>query len=112
MISPYGTFIVLGLLVVLAIPVVWLSVTILLRGQLYHRLKPNARPRRWVLISLLALFLVFLVWFPVWMTWPNALISRLLLGLFGVTFFVVGMTIKWLTPLVDSYVKRKGWPLR
>ena len=103
---------VLGLLAALAIAVVWLSVTILLRGKLYSRLKPDARPRRWVLISLLVLFGIFVIWFPVWMMWPNALISRLLLGLFGVSFFVVGMTIKWLRPLVDAYVQRKGWPLR
>src|SRR5215469_15642680 len=33
---------------------------------------PDARPRRWVLISMLVLFLIFLVWFPLWMTWPHA----------------------------------------
>jgi hypothetical protein len=85
---------------------------ILCRGKLYHRLSPEARPRRWVLISLLVLLAVFVIWFPVWITWPNALISRLLLGLFGLTFFTVGMTIKWVAPLVDSYVKRRGWHLR
>jgi hypothetical protein len=89
-----------------------LSASILLRGKLYHRLKPEARPRRWVLISLLFLFAVFALWFPVWITWPNALVSRVLLALFGITFFLVGMTLKWWTPLVDSYVKRKGWQLR
>lgn len=112
MLSHEGTFIVIGLVVGLGISAVVLSIIILRRGKLYHRLRPEARPRRWILISLLFLFAVFVIWFPVWMTWPNALISRLLLGLFGITFFVVGMTIKWLTPLVDSYVKRKGWPLR
>src|SRR5215469_12640456 len=112
MLSPNGTLIVLGLLVALAIGAVWLSITILLRGKLYHRLKPDARPRRWVLISLLALFLIFLVWFPVWMTWPHALISRFLTLLFGVSFVIVSLTFKWFAPLVDAYVTRKGWPLR
>ena len=112
MLSYTGTIIVISLVVGLGISAVVLSIIILRRGKLYHRLRPEARPRRWILISLLFLFAVFVIWFPVWMTWPNALISRLLLGLFGVAFFVVAMTIKWLTPLVDSYVKRRGWPLR
>ena len=112
MLSHTGTIIVISLVVGLGISAVLLSIIILLRGKLYHRLRPEARPRRWILISLLFLFTVFVIWFPVWMTWPNALISRLLLGLFGVTFFLVATTIKWLTPIVDSYVKRRGWPLR
>jgi O-antigen/teichoic acid export membrane protein len=112
MLSRTGTIIVISLVVGLGISAVVLSIIILRRGKLYHRLRPEARPRRWILISLLFLFAVFVIWFPVWITWPNALISRLLLGLFGVTFFLVAMTIKWLTPLVDSYVKRRGWPIR
>lgn len=107
-----GTVIVIGFVVVLGISAVVLSLIILRRGKQYHRLKPEARPRRWVLISLLFLFAVFAIWFPARMTWPHALISRLLLALFGITFFLAGTTIKWLTPLMDSYVKRKGWPLR
>ena len=106
MLSPSGTLIVLGLLVGLGIATVWLSITILCRGKLYHRLKRDARPRRWVLISLLALFLIFLVWFPVWMTWPNALISRFLTLLFVVSFAIVGLTFKWFAPLVDAYFNR------
>jgi hypothetical protein len=102
----------MSLAVGLGISAVVLSVVILRRGKLYHRLKPEARPRRWTLISLLFLFAVFVVWFPVWMTWPKALISRLLLCLFAVTLFVVGMTFKWLTPLVDSYFKKRGRNLR
>jgi MFS family permease len=112
MLSHTGTIIVISLVVALGISAVVLSITILRRGKLYHRLRPEARPRRWIVISLLFLFAVFVIWFPFWMTWPHAIISRLLLGLFGVTFFVVGTTIKWLTPLVDSYIKRRGWPLR
>src|SRR3954464_12745196 len=112
MLSPVGTVIVIGLVVVLGISAVVLSVSFLLRGKLYHRLQPEARPRRWVLISLLFFFGVFAIWFPVWIMWPHALISRLLLDVFGITFFVVSMTLKWLTPLMDSYVKGKGWQLR
>jgi hypothetical protein len=55
---------------------------------------------------------IFVVWFPVWLTWPHALISRLLTGLFGFTFFAVLMTLKWPSGLVDGYITRKGWPLR
>jgi hypothetical protein len=112
MLSDTGTIIVVSLVVGLGISAVVLSITMLRRGKLYHRLSPEARPRRWVLISLLVLFAVFVIWFPVWMTWPNALISHLLLGLFAVTSFVVGITIKWLGPLVDAYVRRRGWHLR
>ena len=112
MLSPNGTFAVLGLLLVLGVAAVWLSFTILFRGKLYHRLRPDARPRRWVLISLLALFLIFAVWFPVWLTWPHALFSRFLTLFFGFVFAIVGLTFKLFAPFVDAYFKRKGWPLR
>ena len=95
-----------------AISAVILSIVILRRGKLYHRLKPEARPRRWVLYSLLFLFAVFAVWFPAWMTWPHALISRLLAGLFGFTFGVVGLTFRWFSGVVDWYFMRRGWPLQ
>ena len=112
MLPPTGTIIVLGLLIGLGVVSVGLSIVILRRGKLYHRLSSEGRPRRWVLIFLLVLVAVFIVWFPVRVTWPHALISRLLTGLFGITFFVVLFTLKWLSPLVDRYVKRKGWPLQ
>ena len=112
MLSQTATLLVLALMVGLAITAVTLSIVILRRGKLYHRLKPETRPRRWVLISLLVLFAVFLVWFPVWMTWPHALLSRLFTLLFGLTFFVVGIAFKRFSVLVDKYIQRKGWPLR
>lgn len=77
-----GTVIVLGLLVLLGIAAVWLSVAMLRRGELYGRLKPEGRPRRWVLFCLLTLLVVFVIWFPVWIAWPGALISRFLTLLF------------------------------
>ncbi len=112
MLSRTGTIIVLSLLVGLGISAIVLSIIILHRGKLYHQLNPEARPRRWVLVFLLVLFAVFITWFPVWMTWPHALISRFLTGLFGITFGAVGLTFKWFSKLVDEYVLRKGWPLR
>lgn len=112
MLSQSGTLIVLGLLVVFGIAAVSLANMILCRGKLFQRLKPDARPRRWVLISLLVLFFVFIIWFPVWMIWPHALVSRLLTLLFGLSFAIVGLTFKWFSPLVDAYIERKGWPLR
>jgi hypothetical protein len=112
MLSPTGVIIVFSLMAVFALAAVVVSILILRRGRLYHRLKHESRPRRWVLISLLFLIAVFVVWFPVWMTWPHALVSRLLTGLFGITFVAVGLTFKWLSPFVDSYVKGKGWTLR
>jgi hypothetical protein len=32
--------------------------------------------------------------------------------LFGLVFFVVGITIKWFTAAVDRLVTRAGWQLR
>ncbi len=112
MLSPNGTLIVFCLLAVMAVAAVLLSADMLFRGRIYHRLKPESRPRRWVLISLLILFAVFVVWFPVWKLWPDTLISHVLDGLFGLTFVIVGLTFRLFSPLVDRYITRKGWPLR
>jgi hypothetical protein len=112
MLSPTGTVIVIGLIALLGVSAVALSINILRRGRLYRRLRPEARPRRWILLALLFLFAVFAIWFPVWISWPEALISRFLLGLFGATFLAVGIMLRWLAPLVDHFVKRRGWPLR
>jgi predicted lysophospholipase L1 biosynthesis ABC-type transport system permease subunit len=60
----------------------------------------------------LALFAIFVISISVWAMWPDALVSRVLLGVFGVAFFVVGLTIRLLTEQVDAYVERRGWRLR
>jgi hypothetical protein len=57
-------------------------------------------------------FGVFCVWFPVWMIWPHALVSRALTLLFAIVFFVAGITIKWFAPSVDRLVTRAGRQLR
>jgi len=103
---------VLLALVALAVLAVSVSVAILRRGKFYESLRPGSRPRRWVLASLLFLFAVFVLWFPIWMIWPNAPISRVLTVLFGLSFFIVGITFKWFALLVDWLIKRRGWPLR
>ncbi len=103
---------VLAFLLFLAVVSVSVSLNILVRGKIYRWLKPQSRPRRWVLISLLVLFAVFAVWFPVWMTWPQSLIAKALTLTFGIVFVVVGLTLKWLDSMVDSYFERRGWPLR
>jgi amino acid transporter len=107
-----ATVAVVILLIAFAISAVALSIMILSRGKLYERLSPETRPRRWILISVVALFAEFVIAFSVWMMCPDALVSRVLLGAFGVAFFLVGFTIRLLTPQVDAYVKRKGWQLR
>jgi hypothetical protein len=61
---------------------------------------------------MLSLFAMFLMWFPVWLFWPQALVSRLLTVLFGITFFVVGITLTRFSGLVDWIIKRRGRPLR
>ena len=65
-----------------------------------------------MLISVLVLFAIFVISISVWAMWPDALVSRVLLGVFGVAFFVVGLTIRLLTEQVDAYVERRGWQLR
>ena len=112
MLSPFGARIALVSLIGLGALAVGLTIAILRRGKLYHRLSHESRPRRWVLISFLSLFAIFAVWFPVWMAWPHALISGLLTYLFGIAFGVVSLTYRWLTPLVDGLIRKKHWPLR
>jgi hypothetical protein len=106
------TWVVLGTLVVLAVVATSASIILLRRGKFYNSLKPESRPRRWVLILLLLLFAVFLTWFPIWMVWPEAIVSKILSWLFAVSFFAFGMAIKWVPGLIDSFVVRRGWPLR
>lgn len=108
MLSPTGVIVVFVLMAGFAITALAVSILILRKGKLYHRLKPETRPRRWVLIFLLFLLAEFVVWFPIWITWPQALVSRFLTGLFGITFAVVGLTFKWFSPLVDSYITAEG----
>src|ERR1700676_1795713 len=96
------------LLVGLGVPAVSLSIAIPRRGKLYRGLEPEARPRRWVLMAVLTLMAVFLLWFPVWMLWPHSLVGRVLTLLFGVTFFLVGMTRKWFSGFGAGSVNRRG----
>ena len=107
-----ATVAVVILLIAFAITAVVFSIMILSRGKLYERLSPETRPRRWMLICVLVLFAIFVIAFSVWMMWPDALVSRVLLGAFGIAFFVVGFAIRLLTPQVDAFVERMGWQLR
>jgi hypothetical protein len=102
----------LGSLAILAVASVAVALNVLLRGKIYQHLRPESRPRRWVLVFMLLLFTVFAVWFSVWMSWPHSLLARLLTIVFAFVFFIVGMTMKWFIPSVDRYVQGKGWPLR
>ena len=99
-------------LLLLAIVTITASVNILLRGTIYRRLKPESRPRRWVLLALLLLLALFAVWFPVWMTWPHSLVARALTLTFGIVFGVVGLGLRMFTSAVDLFVQKRGWPLR
>jgi hypothetical protein len=104
--------VILGTFVVVGVTAALVSILMLRRGRFYQWLKPKSRPRRWVLILLLIMFAAFLAWFPIWMLWPDAPGSRILTSIFLATFFVGGLTLKSFSPLVDLFVKRKGWPLR
>src|ERR1700733_4703579 len=90
--------IALGLMFALGIAAVVLSIAILREGKLYHRLNPQKRPRRWVLMSLLVLFGVFAVWFPIWILWPRLMVLHLLTLVFAITFGVVGLALKKFSP--------------
>jgi hypothetical protein len=107
-----GVWVALATLALLAVCAVWTSVSVLARGRVYLWLRPKRRPRRWVLICLMQLFAVFCLWFPVWIERPQAVFSKALTLLFGIDFFVSGIVLKWLTPLVDRFVVHKGWSLR
>ncbi|HEV2501323.1 MAG TPA: hypothetical protein VGY31_17260 [Terriglobia bacterium] len=100
------------MLIVLAVLAVSISILLLLRRSFYHCLNPESRPRRWMLFSLLVLFGVFLLWLVLRFLLPQTVIARLAAFVFGITFFVVGMALKWFAPLIDRAIKRRGWPLR
>ena len=87
--------VVLSALLLLALASVTVALNVLLRGRIYQRLPPQSRPRRWVLLSILVLFTVFAVWFPIWTSWPQSRTARLLTIMFGALFFIVGMTRRW-----------------
>src|SRR5262249_29054183 len=99
-------------LLVLAIASLTVALNLLFRGSLYRRLKPESRPRRWVLVFLLADFAAFAAWFPIWIMWPQSLIAKALTMVFGMVFLIVGLTLKWGGGLMDMLYERKGWPLR
>jgi uncharacterized membrane protein YcfT len=107
-----ATVAVLVSLLLLAVVAVSVSVNVLMRGRVYQWLKPESRPRRWVLFALLFLFAVFVLWFSVWMTWPQSHVARALTFSFGIAFLAVGLTLRWFAAAVDLFVKRRGWPLR
>jgi hypothetical protein len=73
-----NTALLLGLLLILAVASVTVALNVLLRGRIYQHLKPQSRPRRWVLVSMLLLFSAFAVWFPVWMSWPQLVLAKIL----------------------------------
>jgi len=98
--------------VALGLCAILLSIRLLLKGRLYKRISPKSRPRRWVLYSVLVLSTCFAIWFPVWMIWPSALISRLLTLLFGLTFVLALVAFRVFPGFIDAYVQRKGWPLK
>ena len=106
------TYVALLALILLAIATVSVLLNLLLRGSLYRRLKPQARPRRWVLFFLLTDFVAFAVWFPIWMMWPKSLLAKTLTLVFGVVFGMIGLTFKWGGGFMDMLYERKGWPLR
>ena len=105
-------FLVVLFLSLLAVFAVGLSIALLAKGKLYTRMKPERRPRRWVLWGCLFVFAAFCVWFPFFLIWPESLFSRVLLLIFGLSFSSFLFTLKWFSGVVDWYFKRKGWPLR
>src|SRR5580765_3916802 len=101
----------LGLLAVVSVSV---SVNILLRGTIWRRLKPSSRPRRWVLILLLASLAVTLVWLPVFVKLPNTPLSRVLTAVWGIVCGGTCLIFKLplLSSAVDLLFERRGWSVR
>ena len=108
----HTTAIVFSCLTALAVVVISTSIALLRRGRFYHWLAPDSRPRRWVLILLLAEFAIFLLWFPIWMAWPDALVSKTLLVIWAICWGIGLLVLKWFSGLIDLWIRRKGWPLR
>jgi hypothetical protein len=106
------SYVVLVALAVLAALAVSASVLLLLKAHFYYSIKPANRPRRWVLLTLLVLFGVFLSWFPIWFLWPHSLPARVLTVMFTITWAVVLVALRWFSPLIDWAIKRRGKSLR
>ena len=106
------TFLLLLGFILLALGTVVASVNILTRGSVYRRIKPQSRPRRWVLYLLLIMFGAFALWFPVWFLWPQSSAAKVLTLVFASTLGIGGLTLKWLRPFVDAIYERNGWELR
>lgn len=101
-------------LAILAVASIAASLDILFRGELYRSLKPNSRPRRWVMVVLLLSLATTFVWLPVFLMWPHAVITRVLTVFWGTIFFSVTLTLRfeWLSGAVDQWITRRGWQLR
>jgi RsiW-degrading membrane proteinase PrsW (M82 family) len=65
-----------GALVVAAVILLSVSIHLLMRGRFYHRLKPESRPRRWVVYLFLSWFVAFVLWFPVCFIWPGSFMAQ------------------------------------
>ena len=110
----YGTamWVALPVLVFAITTIIFVCVQLLLRRGLYHRIKPESRPRRWAVFSFLILLVSFAVWFPIWILWQHSLLARILLVIFTVVFGLVVLGYRNFARLIDSAVEKKGWPLR
>ena len=109
-----ATVAVLIFLLSLTLVSVAVAINILLRGRIWRCLKPESRPRRWVLIWLLiSLFLTF-VWLPVFVARPYTQLAKALTVVWAIVFIGMGLVFKLplLSSTVDMIFERKGWPLR
>jgi hypothetical protein len=96
---------------------VWGGITAVLilrrKGSLYRRLKPNSRPRRWVLFLLLYLVVFAAGWLGASVLWPESITARIGPAFFVIPLALFGVLTKWgLTPIVDKWIERRGWRLR
>lgn len=99
-------------LAVLAVCTVWTSMSILCRKRVYDWLRPETRPRRWVLIVLMQLFAIFCILLLVGFIFRDTWITQILFFLFAIDFAMTLMTLKWFAPLMDRFVTHRGWDLR
>ena len=78
-----ATLTALAFLVVLGICVSVACILILAGGKFYKKIPEKLRPRRWFVAIFFSYFVIFCLWFPVWLSDPHSVTSRVLSVAFG-----------------------------
>jgi len=82
---------------------------LIFRNGLYAHIPASARPRRWLVIPVTTVFVLFVVWFPIWLRWPRSPVSIVLTVIFGATFGVVFAILSNFAEVFEWIWSRMGW---